>query len=106
MENEFFNKDEPGMLCNCLPECVRTQYKTEMEPYLSMWGKYWKVLKIFSIISTPSRTSKRNDTATMDFHYGSPEMVRYRTDITFGWLDLMGESTVSFTSIGAALIQT
>lgn len=36
MENEFFNKDEPGMLCNCLPECLRTQYKTEMEPYLSM----------------------------------------------------------------------
>lgn len=28
---------------------------------------------------------------TLDFHFGSGEMVRYRTDISFGWLDLMGE---------------
>lgn len=40
---------------------------------------------------TSHRSKKTKDMVTLDFHFGSGEMVRYRTDITFGWLDLMGE---------------
>lgn len=44
------------------------------------------------------------DSVTLDFHFGSAETVRYRTDITFGWLDLMGENreTIQYQSKGVS----
>lgn len=35
-QNEFFNEDEDGMLCDCLPECDRIQYTTEVQSDLAM----------------------------------------------------------------------
>lgn len=30
-----------------------------------------------------------NDNLTIDFHYQTANIVKYRTDVTFGWLDLL-----------------
>ena len=46
------------------------------------------------VLLSPSRSTRVQNMVTIDFHFGSGEIVRYRTDITFGWLDLMGESFV------------
>lgn len=37
---------------------------------------------------------------TLDFHYQSANIVKYRTDVTFGWLDLM----VSFGGIAGLFL--
>lgn len=37
---------------------------------------------------------------TIDFHYQSANIVKYRTDVTFGWLDLM----VSFGGIAGLFL--
>ena len=37
---------------------------------------------------------------TLDFHYQSASIVKYRTDVTFGWLDLM----VSFGGIAGLFL--
>jgi hypothetical protein len=37
---------------------------------------------------------------TLDFHYQSANLVKYRTDVTFGWLDLM----VSFGGIAGLFL--
>lgn len=37
---------------------------------------------------------------TVDFHYQSANIVKYRTDVTFGWLDLM----VSFGGIAGLFL--
>jgi hypothetical protein len=37
---------------------------------------------------------------TLDFHYQNANLVKYRTDITFGWLDLM----VSFGGIAGLFL--
>jgi Amiloride-sensitive sodium channel len=42
----------------------------------------------------------RADNLTLDFHYQSANLVKYRTDITFGWLDLM----VSFGGIAGLFL--
>lgn len=33
--------------------------------------------------------NRRDDNMTIDLHYQSANIVKYRTDVTFGWLDLM-----------------
>lgn len=42
----------------------------------------------------------QRDNLTLDFHYQSANLVKYRTDITFGWLDLM----VSFGGIAGLFL--
>lgn len=66
--NPYFNDDEEGMVCSCLPECHRVDYAIEVSPNALSIG----------------------DNMTLDFHYQSSTIVKYRTDVTFGWLDLMG----------------
>ncbi|KAG5683041.1 hypothetical protein PVAND_012348 [Polypedilum vanderplanki] len=71
--NPYFNDAIDGMVCGCLPECHRVDYSIEITS---------------NILSV-------NDNMTLDLHYQSANIVKYRTDITFGWLDLM----VSFGGI-------
>lgn len=40
------------------------------------------------------------DNMTVDFHYQTANIVKYRTDVTFGWLDLM----VSFGGIAGLFL--
>lgn len=47
-----------------------------------------------------SQTDADRDNLTLDFHYQSANLVKYRTDITFGWLDLM----VSFGGIAGLFL--
>ena len=56
------------MVCSCLPECHRVDYAIEVSPNALSIG----------------------DNMTLDFHFQSSTIVKYRTDVTFGWLDLMG----------------
>lgn len=41
-----------------------------------------------------------DDNMTIDFHFQSANIVKYRTDVTFGWLDLM----VSFGGIAGLFL--
>ncbi|CRK87197.1 CLUMA_CG001002, isoform A [Clunio marinus] len=52
---------------SCLPECNHVKYAIEVET---------------NILAESNIT-------TLDFNYHSASLVRYRTDMTFGWLDLL-----------------
>ncbi|KAL7030541.1 hypothetical protein ACKWTF_006702 [Chironomus riparius] len=65
--NPYFDNDSEGMQCPCLPECHRIDYSIEITS---------------NILSV-------SDNMTIDLHYQSANIVKYRTDVTFGWLDLM-----------------
>lgn len=47
-----------------------------------------------------SQDESLRDNMTLDFHYQNANLVKYRTDITFGWLDLM----VSFGGIAGLFL--
>lgn len=47
-----------------------------------------------------SQNDSLRDNMTLDFHYENANLVKYRTDITFGWLDLM----VSFGGIAGLFL--
>jgi acid-sensing ion channel, other len=68
--NPFFNDDEEGIVCNCLPECSRIDYSVEINPIYD---------------------EKRIDgnMVVIDVHYRSTEMMKYRTDVTFSVMDLI-----------------
>jgi len=76
--NPFFDDSFDGMSCPCLPECNRVDYAIEVST---------------NIVSN-------DDNMTIDFHYQSSNIVKYRTDVTFGWLDLM----VSFGGIAGLFL--
>ncbi|GAB0089181.1 hypothetical protein DMENIID0001_036800 [Sergentomyia squamirostris] len=69
IENEYFDVNEEGLICPCLPECSRIDYSMELIENLG--------------------GDTINDSVTVDIHFKSPVMLRYRTDVMFGWLDLM-----------------
>lgn len=50
--------------------------------------------------SSQADADRAADNLTLDFHYQSANLVKYRTDITFGWLDLM----VSFGGIAGLFL--
>ena len=67
--NSRFKKDEKGMICMCLPACHHVDDAVEVVPKLLVSG----------------------DNMTLDFHFQSSKIVKYQTDVTFGYLDLIGE---------------
>ncbi|XP_055708978.1 uncharacterized protein LOC129805229 [Phlebotomus papatasi] len=69
IENEYFDVNEEGIICPCLPECSRIDYSVELFENLGM--------------------ETGNDSVALDINFKSSTMLRYRTDVTFGWLDLM-----------------
>lgn len=69
-KNAFFDEKDEGIECNCLPECNRIEYSTEMS---QIFGE-----------------KKINDTSVLiDIHYANPTMMKYRTDVTFSLMDLI-----------------
>lgn len=69
-ENPFFDANEEGIECSCLPECSRIEY---------------------SIIMSPIYDEKEigDENVKIDIHYASSYLMKYRTDVTFGWMDLV-----------------
>lgn len=70
-KSEFFDENEDGIECSCLPECSRIEYAVTMNP-------------IYDDHSIDSE-----DFVKIDVHYASATMMKYRTDVTFGWMDLV-----------------
>ncbi len=68
-QSQFF-EDEEGIECSCLPECSRIQYSITMGP----------------IYDEPAIGDYD---VKIDIHYKSKSMLKYRTDVTFGWIDLV-----------------
>jgi amiloride-sensitive sodium channel len=69
-KNPFFDDDEDGIECFCLPECSRIEFSTAMSPIYDE--------KLID-----------EDFVQLDIHFGSSTMMKYRTDVTFGWMDLV-----------------
>lgn len=69
--NSNYDKSDEGMICDCLPECSRIDYEVETHPIHG--GK--KVCKDYVIV---------------DIHYLKDSMTKFRTDVTFSGMDLMG----------------
>lgn len=70
MKNPFFDEDEEGISCKCLPECSRIDYNIEISPIYE--------------------EKKINENFVMvDVHYASKTMMKYRTDVTFTGMDLL-----------------
>lgn len=68
--NSNYESDE-GMICDCLPECSRIDYEVETHP---IHGK----------------EIMNKDYVIVDIHYLKDSMTKFRTDVTFSGMDLMG----------------
>ncbi|KAJ4450936.1 hypothetical protein ANN_02371 [Periplaneta americana] len=82
-DNPFFDDEQDGMQCSCAADCERLEYTSE-------------------IYVTPMTGSTRasEDYVQLDIHFKQPAMVKYRTDVVFGWLDL----TVSLGGIAGLFL--
>lgn len=69
-KNPFFDENEEGMECHCLPECSRILYSFDISP-------------IFD------EKSLNKDYVGIDIFYASETMMKYRTDVTFSGMDLL-----------------
>lgn len=69
-KNVYFDENEDGILCHCLPECSRIDYDLEIGP-----------------IYDERRIN--DDYVMLDFYYAHPNMMKYRTDVTFSFMDLI-----------------
>lgn len=69
-KNEFFDENEEGMICDCLPECSRIDY---------------------GLVINPIYDEKQVDPnyVLIDVHYEVPTMMKYRTDVAFSEMDLL-----------------
>ncbi|XP_021936739.1 pickpocket protein 19-like isoform X2 [Zootermopsis nevadensis] len=73
--NEFFSDAVEGMKCVCAPDCSFSQYTTAMSMY--------------RIAEGGGNEEDIKNTIFMDIHFENPAIVRYRTDISYSWLDLL-----------------
>lgn len=64
VKNPFFDENEEGIVCNCLPECSRIDYGVEVNP-----------IDDEKIIN--------GNFVVIDVHYRNRVMMKYRTDVTF-----------------------
>ena len=69
-KNPYFDENEDGIECSCLPECSRIDYSIEISPIYDER----KIAKEFVVF---------------DVHFASSTMMKYRTDVTFSSMDLL-----------------
>ncbi|RZF43741.1 hypothetical protein LSTR_LSTR009164 [Laodelphax striatellus] len=67
-QKNFYNHIQQGMSCNCLADCVSQQYLTEV---------------------TTSQNVNSSNEIQLDVHFRSRTCILYRSDVLFGWLDLI-----------------
>jgi Amiloride-sensitive sodium channel len=70
IKNPFFDEDEQGIVCDCMPDCSRVEYS-------------------LSISSISDEVAISEKYVVIDIYYGSSTMIKFRTDVTFSWLDLV-----------------
>lgn len=70
LENDYFDANEEGMECSCLPDCTRISYSFEL-----------------NAIYDEKPIDK--DQVLVNFHYEKTTMLKYRTDVTFSGMDLL-----------------
>ncbi|KAJ6635967.1 Pickpocket protein 19 [Pseudolycoriella hygida] len=68
--NPYFSEDEVGLSCECLPECESIDYSLDVSPI-------------------PRLSNDAENAILVDIHFQQSTMVKYRTSVVFGWLDLM-----------------
>jgi acid-sensing ion channel, other len=69
-KNPFFDENEDGITCSCLPECSRIEYSLEISPIYDEKKIDGNLLLI-------------------DVFYKSRVMMKYRTDVTFTGMELL-----------------
>ncbi|XP_069696536.1 uncharacterized protein [Periplaneta americana] len=73
-DNPFFSNNMEGMECFCLPDCSFPQYNTAMS---------------MSKLTEGAEGVEDLTNIFLDVHFQNPAVVRYRTDVAYGWLDLV-----------------
>lgn len=68
-----------GMICDCLPECSRIDYDVETYPI-------------------HGREILNKEYVVVDIHYLKDSMTKFRTDVTFSGMDLLGEHSSNLSS--------
>lgn len=69
-KSPYFDDNGEGIECRCLPECSRIDYKTDPSP-----------------IYDKKRVGE--SFVTLDIHFSSSTMMKYRTDLAFNSMDLL-----------------
>lgn len=67
--NPYFNDADEGMTCECWQECTRLEYAIEISPNLD--------------------GDNSQDRVTLDVHFQRNTITIYRTDLLYGWMDLL-----------------
>jgi amiloride-sensitive sodium channel len=70
IKSPFFNEDEDGISCFCNPECSRIEYSTVINPIYD-------------------EEPIDDELVLIDIFYANPVMMKYRTDVTFSFMDLV-----------------
>lgn len=78
------------MLCDCLPECHRVDFNIEVSPIALSYKFYYITGLNFNAQFSPFHRDIDKNTILIDIHFQYATMVKYRTDVLFGWLDLTG----------------
>lgn len=85
-KNKFFDENEEGMVCDCLPECSRITYEVDVSPIYD-------------------EADINKDFVLINVHYAKPTMMKYRTDVTFSGMDLLvGFGGVVSLFLGCSLL--
>jgi len=83
-KNPFFANEE-GIECSCLPECNRVEYAVDMSPVYE------------------HTTDK--DFVVLDIHFAKKTMMKFRTDVSFSWMDLVvGFGGIVSLFLGCSLV--
>ncbi|VVC27973.1 Epithelial sodium channel [Cinara cedri] len=69
----FFTNEPPGLKCDCMPDCIHQMYISELT------------------IAEPIISSTLNSSTAIliDVHFRQSTCILYRSDLVFGWLDLL-----------------
>lgn len=86
VKSSFFNSSsEDGVICSCLPACDRILYEVDLNSVMLR--------------------SMDQELILIDVHFQYMNMMKYRTDVAFGFLDLLvGFGGVAGLFLGSSLL--
>ncbi|XP_037910068.1 pickpocket protein 19-like [Hermetia illucens] len=70
-ESDNEEKNQSAMICSCMQECATLDYQTEILPMHLLKDNFTEEMII------------------LDVHYQHGTLIKYRTDVVYGWLDLL-----------------
>jgi len=95
-----FHPDETALDCECLPPCTETQYSVESN-YIQTYFAIPSGCRNFLIaLAFPFRSNleSKRGTGYVDVFFKQMGGVRYRNDVMFGWMDLLGKDKISLVN--------